>query len=159
MCFLSLILSFAVRPFASPKLNKLMLSALSIQTLTLAYGLLLIVKSNAGVSTATSRCDAVCCNVSHCIALCCCVLLRIIQFKAGVSLLCQVILQCSAASCSVRVDISHQEWAGASCRHAGVGRWHTATHNGKHHAATHCNTLQHEWTGTRCRHWNGSSFF
>jgi len=41
----------------SPKLNNLMLSGLSIQTLTLAYGMLLIIKSNVGVSTATSRYD------------------------------------------------------------------------------------------------------
>jgi len=37
----------------SPKLNNLMLSGLSNQTITLAYGMLLIIKSN--VSTATSR--------------------------------------------------------------------------------------------------------
>ena len=53
-CFLSLLLSFAARPFASPKLNHLLLSGLSIQTLTLAYGLLLIVKDNVRGDTATS---------------------------------------------------------------------------------------------------------
>ena len=45
----------------SPKLNNLMLSGLSIQTLTLAYGMLLIIKSNVGVSTATSRYDILAC--------------------------------------------------------------------------------------------------
>ena len=54
-CFLSLVLSFAARPFASPKLNHLLLSGLSIQTLTLAYGLLLIVLDNVRGDTATSR--------------------------------------------------------------------------------------------------------
>ena len=54
VCFLSLLLSFSARPFASPKLNHLLLSGLSIQTLTLAYGLLLIVKGKVRGDTATS---------------------------------------------------------------------------------------------------------
>jgi hypothetical protein len=81
-----------------------MLSALSIQTLTLAYGLLLIVKSNAGVSTATSRCDATCCSVlqlSHFVAVCYSVLLCIIQFNAGVNtaIARYVAVHCSALQC------------------------------------------------------------
>jgi len=56
VCFLSLLLSFSARPFASPKLNVLMITGLSVQTLTLAYGLLIHIQGNALKDTSASRC-------------------------------------------------------------------------------------------------------
>jgi hypothetical protein len=55
ICFLSLLISFSVRPFASPKLNSLMITGLSIQTITLAYGILVSIQNTALKDTSASR--------------------------------------------------------------------------------------------------------
>jgi hypothetical protein len=56
VCLLSLIVSFSARPFASPKLNVLMITGLSIQTFTLSYGLLIHIQGNAIKDTSATRC-------------------------------------------------------------------------------------------------------
>jgi len=54
ICFLALLITFSFRPFVSEQLNRLILSSLSIQCLTNAYGLLLLVKQRVGTSTAVA---------------------------------------------------------------------------------------------------------
>jgi hypothetical protein len=60
ICFLSLLISFSVRPFASPKLNSLMITGLSIQTITLAYGILVSIQNTALKDTSASRYIQIC---------------------------------------------------------------------------------------------------
>ena len=52
--FSALLITFSARPFASAKLNNLMLSGHSIQTMTLAYGLLLGIQAKADSNSAVS---------------------------------------------------------------------------------------------------------
>jgi len=53
--FLALLITFSARPFASAKLNNLILSGHSIQTLTLFHGLLLGIRAKAGSNSAVSK--------------------------------------------------------------------------------------------------------
>jgi hypothetical protein len=55
VCFLSLLVSMQMRPFASPKLNQLMVTGLAFQTTTLTYGILVSVQGNALKDTSVSR--------------------------------------------------------------------------------------------------------
>ena len=55
VCFLSLVVSMQMRPFASPKLNQLMVTGLAFQTTTLTYGILINVRNNALEDTSASR--------------------------------------------------------------------------------------------------------
>jgi len=53
--FVALLITFSARPFASAKLNNLMLSGHGIQTMTLVYGLLLGIRAKAGSNSAVSE--------------------------------------------------------------------------------------------------------
>lgn len=55
VCFLSLLVSMQMRPFASPKLNQLMVTGLAFQTTTLTYGIVVSVRGNALKDTSVSR--------------------------------------------------------------------------------------------------------
>jgi len=102
-------------------------------------------------------------------AVCCSVLLLIMEFNTGVSTAiskwvasCCSVLQCVAVRCSAL------QRATLCCNVLQHLRWHITILNrqaqnagarvGRSHTATHCNTLQQKCTGTRCRRWNGSLF-